>query len=600
MGCAQCIVLKKEAGPKVFYVGNATAAWPNLNFPTKNPYTTVMSRSSSHHRASKIRDPRPEYLPLEYEETDSCGEVKTSTGWRFWMVYTSLCLVMFLSALDSTVITIALPTISRSLDSNQYVWIVNTYSLSCAVFLVIVGQLADLFDRKPIILACVLLYGAGSTICGASQTMGLMIAGRIIQGIGGGGAPVMAEIICSDMVALEDRPKFLGILSMVSAVGGVVGPPIGSAIIAGTTWRWIFYINFPISAFTIVFVFFFVTPRTPGLPGSRLSLPEKLRSLDWIGNIIFTGSSTALLYGLVTGGNVHPWKSANVIVAIIFGVLGFIALHLYETSEKALHPVMPPRLAKNYTVIALNLIACLVTLLLTWTNYFLPVYFQAVLEASPGRSSVLLLPTSLTPLVFGMIGAILMSVLNRVREVHMAGAAVMSVGFGVFVLFDASTSLAVRVVVQVVQAAGSGILVATILPALQAHLPQSNVAAATAIYNFMRSIGGVWGVTIPSVVFNARIDTGLSGVGDAAVRKSLSNGGAYGKASADFIKSLTADTRAEAIALYVSSLKVTWFVAMVFSVVAFMLACSEKHIDLKPRKEQDVEGRRLLSTSQTP
>lgn len=139
-----------------------------------------MSRLSSYHRVSKIRDPRPEYLPLEYEETDLCGEVKTSTGWRFWMVYTSLCLVMFLSALDSTVITIALPTISRSLDSNQYVWIVNTYSLSCAVFLVIVGQLADLFDRKPIILACVLFYGAGSTICGALQTMGLMIAGRII------------------------------------------------------------------------------------------------------------------------------------------------------------------------------------------------------------------------------------------------------------------------------------------------------------------------------------------------------------------------------------------------------------------------------------
>ncbi|EOD51426.1 Tetracycline resistance protein TetB/drug resistance transporter [Neofusicoccum parvum] len=514
------------------------------------------------------------------------------------MVYASLCFVTFLSALDSTVITIALPTISRSLDSNQYVWIVNTYSLSCAVFLVVVGQLADFFDRKPIILTCVLLYGTGSTVCAASQTMGMMIGGRIIQGIGGGGAPVMAEIICSDMVALEDRPKFLGILAMVSAVGGVVGPPIGSAIIAGTTWRWIFYINLPLSVFTVVFLFFVVTPQTPGLAATRLSLPEKLRRLDWIGNVIFAGSSTALLYGLITGGNVHPWKSANVILAIIFGGLGFIALHWYESSDKAAHPVMPPKLVSNRTAIALNMLACLVLLLLTWTNYFLPVYFQAVLQASPGRSSVLLLPTSLTPLFFGMVGAVLMSVFKRAREIHMAGAAVMSVGFGVFALFDSTTSLAARVGVQAAQAAGAGILVSTILPALQAQLPQSDVAAATALFNFMRSLGSVWGVTIPSVIFNACIDNGLTSVGDVTVRNSLKNGAAYGKASADFIKSLTADTRVEVVALYVSSLRVNWFVAMAVALVAFILACSEKHIDIKPGREREGDARRLLSTSQ--
>ncbi|EKG16220.1 Tetracycline resistance protein TetB/drug resistance transporter [Macrophomina phaseolina MS6] len=514
---------------------------------------------------------------------EQCGLVRTSTGWHFWMAFASLCSVMFAAALDSTVITIALPTISSSLDSNQYVWIINTYSLSCAVFLCVVAQLADFFDRKPIILACMLLYGGGSAICGAAQTMRIMICGRIVQGIGGGGAPVLAEIICSDMVALGDRPKFLGILSMTSALGGVIGPPIGSAIIAGTTWRWIFYINVLFSACATVSLLFTIPPQTPGLAATPLSLPEKLQRLDWIGNIIFTGSSTALLYGLVAGGNVHPWKSANVILALVFGALGFIALHWYEGSDNVAHghPVIPPRLANNRTALAMNMLACLVVLLLTWISYFLPVYFQAVLQASPGRSSVLLLPTSLPPLLFGMVGAVLMTVFGRVREIHMAGAAILSASFGVFSLFDASTSLAARVCVQAAQSAGAGLIAATILPGLQAQLPQSDVAAATALFNFMRSLGGIWGVTIPSVVFNARVDSGLSSVGDVDVRKRLANGGAYSLASASFIKSMAENTRQEVVALYVSGLRVTWYVAMAFALAALGLACLEKRIKIK-------------------
>lgn len=489
-------------------------------------------------------------------------------------------MVMFLSALDSTIITIALPTISRSLDSNEYTWIVNGYALSCSVFLLVVGQLADFFDRKATVLGCVFLFAAGSALCGAAQSMGMMISGRVIQGIGGGGIAVMAEIVCSDMVPPQDRSKYLGLLLALASLGTVVGPPIGGGIIAHTSWRWIFYINLPLAGFAFAFLVLGLERRTPGLEVSTLSLRAKLQRIDWAGNALFAGSATALLLGLLMGGTEHAWGSVNVVLPLVLGVAGLGVFRWHEGSGRAACPVMPPRLFDNRTALALHALACFVVLMLTWQSYFLPVYFQAVLRESPERSSVLLLPTVLAPLPLSVAGGVLMAVLKRVREIHMAAAAILAVGFGVFSLFDGGTALALRVVMQVVASAGVGLLMATILPALQAQLPERDVAAVTALFSFSRSLGGIWGVTIPSVIFNARVNHGLASVRDEAVRRLLEDGGAYARASASFVESLGGETREEVIGLYVDSLRVVWFVAVGFCGAAFLLACFEKRIEI--------------------
>ncbi|KAH7048235.1 putative macrolide phosphotransferase k [Macrophomina phaseolina] len=502
-----------------------------------------------------------------------------TTGWRFWLVFASLCALQFLSALDATIITIALPTISRSLGSTEYTWIINGYTLPSTSFLVLVGQLSDFFDRKPAVLTCVFLFAGGSAICGAAQNIGMIISGRVIQGIGGGGVAVLAEIVCSDMVALEDRSKYLGLLISISSIGVVLGPIIGGAIVANTTWRWMFYINIPLSSFAFFFLVLVLKPQTPGLEASTLPYTAKLRKIDWIGNATFTISSTLLLYGLVAGGNDHPWSSAAVIVPLVLGAIGLVIFRWWE--GKAECPVTPPRLFNNHTAIAMHILACFVILMLSYMSYFLPVYFQAVLQESEERSSVLLLPTVLPTVPSSIIGGLLLSVYKRAREIHLLASGAMAAAFGVFTLFDASTSLALRVIMQILASSGVGMLVATILPGLQAQLPESDIAAVTALFTFMRSLGGVWGVTIPSVVFNARVNHGLGGVSDASLRERLANGGAYSLASASFIKSLVGEVKTEVIDLYVSSLSVVWYVAMALSLAAFLLACTEKRIEIK-------------------
>lgn len=550
------------------------------------PEPTAMTTPPNGHIELERKLPVPEVAPTRSEErlTQDDGTDRAVPRWRFWIVFASLCAVMFLTALDSTVITIALPTISRSLRSNQYTWIVNAYTLACSVFLLVVGQLADVFDRKPIVLACVFLLGAGSAVCGWAQTIGMMVAGRVVQGVGGGGIAVLAEVLCSDMVAIGERSKYLGLLLALAALGTVVGPSIGGGIVAHTSWRWIFYINLPLSGLAFALLLLVLPPQTPGLAAARLPLAQKLRRIDWLGNALFAASATALLYGLITGGHDHPWRSAAVIAPLVCGAGGLAVFGWYEGSAGAAHPVAPPRLFNNRTAAALHLLACFVLLALTWSAYFLPVYFQAVLRASPERSSVLLLPTVLAPTPFSVAGGMLVAAFpRRARDVHQAAAALLSVAFAVFTLFDAATPLPARIVAQAAAGAGVGLLVASILPALQAQLPARDVAAVTALFNFMRGLGAVWGVALPSVVFDARVAAALraGAVHDAALRERLAGGGAFALAGADFVGALPDATRAEVVALYVASLRVTWYVAMAFSLAAFLLACAEKRVEIK-------------------
>jgi MFS family permease len=540
---------------------------------TSKSKTPPIAMTTSH-------DEHPSTSPQELEPT-SAGAGRTSQDWRFFLVFASLCLTMLLSALDATIITVALPDITRALDSNAYAWAVNGYTLSCTVFLLLIGQLADVFDRKPTMLASIVLFAVGSAICGAATSMGMLIGGRVIQGIGGGGIPVMAELIVSDLVDIEQRPSYLGLLLAIAALGTVVGPPIGGAIITGTTWRWIFYINLPLSGAALVLLAFVLSARA--LPQRHVpsKFLGKLGRVDWVGNVLFGASTTSLLLGLIMGGNDFAWQSYHIILPIVLGVLGLVAFGLWERYSGVVSPVLPGRLLNNYTAISLHIQGMGTVLFLAWVTYFLVVYSQAVLLGSTSRASTELLPTIIVPLPFAIIGGMLMSQLKRAREIHVVGSILTTIGLGCFSLFDVSSSLAIRVILQIIVAAGAGLLMATLLPAVQSQLPESDLAAVTALFNFMRSLGGVWGVTIPAVVFNARINANVHKVDDPAVQASLVNGGAYSHASRDIVGAIPQPTQAQVIELYTTSLRAVWYAAAALAAVSVVLAATEKLIILR-------------------
>lgn len=207
---------------------------------------------------------------------------------------------------------------------------------------------------------------------------------------------------------------------------------------------------------------------------------------------------------------------------------------------------------------------------------------------SPIISGVALLPTVLLSVVTGIIAGIILTKTGRYRPLHIASFALITLGFGLFSRFNASTSRAEWIIVQCIPAIGLGFMMTANLPAVQADLPESDTALATGAFAFMRAFGSIWGISIPAAIFNAQFDSLLNLIDDAGIREQLSHGKAYSYANADLINSFPDDgLRAQVIEVYTRSLRLTWHVSIGFAVLGFLLCFVEKEIDLRQTLETD-------------
>ncbi|KAL7907579.1 major facilitator superfamily domain-containing protein [Trichoderma velutinum] len=491
-------------------------------------------------------------------------------GWRFWAVFPAICVTSLLAAVESTVTSTALPYIVHQLNAGEvYV---------CTVFLPLCGQMCDLFGRRWMMIGLVSFFAFGSGISGGASNAAMMIAGRAIQGIGGGGINFMIELIVSDLVPLRDRGTFMGVVFAVFSLGTALGPFIGGAIVQNTSWRWVFFINLPIAATALVLHILFLRVNYD----RETSITAKLKKIDYFGNGILIGSIVAVLIALSWGGSKYAWSSYHIIVPLVLGVVGMVIFHWYETMPWVKNPTLPSRIFTRRTPAAALIIAFINFMLLYWVLYFLPIYFQAVLRMSPIFSGVALLPTVLLSVVTGIIAGIILTRTGRYRPLHIAAFALITLGFGLFTRFDASTSKAEWIIVQCIPAIGMGLMMTANLPAVQADFPESDTAVATGAFAFMRAYGSIWGISIPAAIFNAQFDSQLYRIDDAGIRQKLSNGKAYSYANADLINSFPDNgLRAQVIDVYTRSLRLTWYVSLAFGALGFLLCFVEKEISLR-------------------
>ncbi|KAM4066395.1 major facilitator superfamily protein [Hirsutella rhossiliensis] len=407
-------------------------------------------------------------------------------GVRFWGIFVSLCLLAFISALDVAIITTALPTITAEVGgARQYVWIANSFVAASCVLQPLFGQLADAFGRRGPLVAAVSLFALGSALGGAAQSVAMLLAGRTIQGAGAGGMYVLLDIVCCDLVPLRERGKYLGLLFSWSGVAAAIGPPVGGAL-AASNWRWIFYLNLPFCGLSFAGLLLFMSVGT----GNQL---------DYVGNLIFIPSTVSLLIGLVEGGVERPWSSWRIIVFL------------------ASVPSVPPRLFGNRTSATALLLTFTSSVLVQAISYFFPVYLQAVQGTTVQESGTFFLPFAMGSLVFAILGGILLSTL--------------ALAFGLFTRLDAVTPKVAWVLFQLVNSAGAGLVMSTLLPAVMAPLPETDVAAAAATYSLVRTFGYIWGVVMPGVIFNAVFDKNLDHISNESLRSQLQGGAAYSFAS---------------------------------------------------------------------
>ncbi|KAJ7432135.1 iron permease [Mycena galericulata] len=471
-------------------------------------------------------------------------------GRNFWLTLTAVIVTIFLSALDLTAVSTALPTITDRLHGgNLFVWVGSAYALSSTAILPLSGRLADIFGRRPLMLSSIFFFALGSALAGSAQNMHMMIAARTIQGIGGGGIINLCEIIISDLVPLSERGIYQGILGLTWSFASGIGPPIGGAL-ASTQWRWLFYLNLPLSGIAFVLVSFFLRVRTP--PGS---MREKLARVDWVGNAIGISGITLAILGLTWAGSSYPWGSAHVLAPLIIGLVLIIAFMLYEfRMPHELEPTVPYDLLSNRNSLSGYLSTFFHGITSISIIYYLPVYFQACFDATPIRSGVDMLATALVVAPFALLAGILVQVLNRYMPSNIAGWVLTIIGFGLLSMLTADSTVGRWVGYQFVAAAGTGMIFAVTVFPILAPLSVERTAAALGFFAFCRAFAQTWGLTIASTILQNELAKTLP----VAFTSQFSAGFEIAYAAIPTIRALEEPLKSEVRKAFADSMRVVW------------------------------------------
>src|SRR5438309_5526512 len=210
------------------------------------------------------------------------------------LITVALFVATFLVALDTSVVSTAMPTVIGQIGGiHLYAWVFSAYLLSSTVSMPIYGKLADLFGRKPVLLSGTALFLGGSMLCGQAQSMEQLIAFRLLQGLGAGGMLPITQTILGDIFPLEQRARITGLFSTVWGVSGLLGPGVGGFLTEHVSWRWVFYVNLPLCILSILLISKFLHER----------IERRRHSIDYIGAVTLSVSVASLLLALQTPDN---------------------------------------------------------------------------------------------------------------------------------------------------------------------------------------------------------------------------------------------------------------------------------------------------------
>jgi len=434
---------------------------------------------------------------------------------RIIPIFIALMVAMLLSSLDQTILGTALPTIVGELDGVQHMlWVATAYILGATVVMPVYGKLGDLFGRKTIFLVALSIFIAGSIVGGFATNMELLIAGRAIQGVGGGGLMILSQAIIADVVPPRDRGKYGGFIGAVFAFSAVVGPLLGGLFTDSLTWRWAFWINIPLGIAAIVTAAVFIR-----LPKRANRVKPKI---DYLGTALIAIATTGLVLVTSWGGTEYEWDSLVIISLIVTTV---VAAALFVLAEhKAVEPIIPLSLFRDRNFTITTVAGLLTGVAMFGAIGYMPTFLQIANGINATESGLLLLPMLVGLLLTAVGSGILMSKTGRYKWMPITGAALIGVALVLFSTLTADTSPFVTGVYLFVLGAGLGLTIQVLVLIVQNSVPHKVLGTATAANAFFREIGATVGSAVVGSVFATRLTAQLAdtfGTGENAEANSL-------------------------------------------------------------------------------
>lgn len=396
-----------------------------------------------------------------------------------------------LVAIDATIVATAVPAIVADVGGfTAFPWLFSLYLLAQAVTVPIYGKLSDLHGRKPVVLVGIGVFAAGSVLCGLAWSMPALIAARLVQGLGAGAILPMTVTIAGDVYTVEERARIQGYIASVWAAAAVAGPALGGVFADYLHWRWIFLVNIPFCA-AAAYMLARHLREAPARDGHRI---------DYLGAALLAVGASAVMLGLLEGGQAWAWASPQSAAAFGVGAAALVGFVLAQ--RRAAEPVLPGWVVRRRVLAASSLVAVLVGAIIIGLTSYVPTYTQGVLGTGALAGGFTLATMTLGwPLSAAQAGRVYLRF--GFRACGVAGAAVAAAG----ALLVASVDTGVWVLAAgcFVVGLGLGLVSTPTLIAAQASVGWQERGVVTAANMFARSVGSAVGVAVFGALANARL-----------------------------------------------------------------------------------------------